>query len=205
VSEGRAREARVEEVARLVSGMAHRLRNSLQAVAINLEVVRARLRREAPELAEELDRFTTAADDNVRRLARDVDLLVAAARRGPEEEAAAVDLAGLVRDVAAALELDRRPPRVEVDAPDDERGVRLRRGAAVVLLGRALQSARAAGQGEESVRAAVRYAGEEASLEVPVAATDPEVWEGAASGAGALAAVASDGPRPTLILRFPRA
>ncbi|MDP2479973.1 MAG: histidine kinase dimerization/phospho-acceptor domain-containing protein [Candidatus Palauibacterales bacterium] len=201
---GRAREARVEEVARLVSGMAHGLRNSLQAVAINLEVVRARLRRDAPELADELDRFAAAADDNVRRLGRRVDLLIAAAHRGPEEESA-VDLAGLAREVAEALELDRRPPRVEVDAPDDERGVRLRRGAAVVLLGRALESARAAARGEESVRAEVRYAGDEASLEVPVAVTGPEAWEGVADDAGARAGVAGDESDASLILRFSRA
>jgi signal transduction histidine kinase len=194
----------VEEVARLVSGMAHGLRNSLQAVAINLEVVRGRLRRDAPELAADLERFAAAADDNIRRLGRRVDLLIAAARRGPEEESA-VDLAGLVREVAEALELDRRAPRVEVDAPDDERGVRLRRGAAVVLLGRALESARAAAEGDESVRAVVRYAGDEACLEVPVAATGPEAWEGVADGAGARAGMAGGESDATLILRFPRA
>lgn len=193
-----------EEVARLVSGMAHELRNSLQAVAINLEVVRTRLGRDAPDLAGELERFAAAADDNVRRLGRRVDLLVAAARRG-DEEVATVDLPGLVREVAAALEFDRRPPRVDVRAPEDERGVRLRRGSAVVLLGAALEAAREAAAGRDSVVASVGYAAEEATLDLPAAAPARGDWEEAASRAGGRVAPAGPGERETLSLRFPRA
>jgi nitrogen fixation/metabolism regulation signal transduction histidine kinase len=205
VTDGKVGDGREEEVARLVSGMAHELRNALQAIAINLEVVRTRLRRDVPELAEELERFAAAADDNVRRLGRRVELLVAAARSGPEEQPSTLDLPGLVREVAASLELDRRPPRVDVEAPEDERGVRVRRGAAVLLLRSVLVAARAAAEGEETVVAAVRYRGQEATLELPVPEPGREGWKESARRAGGRAAPAGEGPRARLTLRFPRA
>lgn len=205
MTDGKGADGREEEVARLVSGMAHELRNSLQAIAINLEVVRTRLRRDAPELAEELERFAAAADDNVRRLGRRVDLLVAAARSGADEEPATVDLPGLVREVAASLELDRRPPRVEVEASEDERGVRVRRGSAILLLRSVLVAAREAAEGEERVVAVVRYRGEEATVDLPLPDPGRQDWKVAARRAGGRADPAGEEASARLCLRFPRA
>lgn len=205
MSEGEPDRPGGEEVARLVSGMAHELRNPMQAIAINLEVVRNRVRRDAPELAAELERFAAAADENVRRLSRRLDLLVSAARGGPGEEWATVDLPRLVREVAAALGFDRRPPRVVVQAATDERGVRARRGSVVLLLHPLLEVARDASPGREEVTATVRYEGEVAALEVPVGEEEAGRWSEAARAAGAETVRSRTGPAPALVLRFPRA
>lgn len=124
-------------LAAAVERMAHQLKNPLQAVAVNLEVIRGRVRGQAPELWEGLERFGRAVDDNVSLLDRRFRLLLALGRRGPDDELRDVDPAALAVDLAAALRLDEEAPGIEVvRSPGDDDGpaARLRPGHLLAFL-----------------------------------------------------------------------
>jgi signal transduction histidine kinase len=204
VNDGARNARECEEVAQLVRGTAHELRNNMQAIAINVEVLRARVRAAAPELWDEVERFASAADLNVRELNGRLDLLLAASRRGADDERASVDLAAVVGDLSRALRFDRTSPRIVLEAESDERGVRAHRGALVVLLHRVLMAAREASSGEES-RVNIGLESEEATLEAPVGGLGLEAWESDAAAAGAVSSIEGTAPARRLVLRFPRA
>lgn len=174
-------------LAKAVERMAHQLKNPLQAVAMNLEVVRTRVRKEAPELWEALDRFAEAVDDNVHLLDRRLRLLLALGRRGPDEEMQEVDPAGLARDFASALRLDEEPPGVEVvvESGADGLAARARPGHLLALLLELwLRAARA---GEETCRVRIGPAepGElELQSSLPASGTDLSWWRRGAGAAG---------------------
>lgn len=162
-------------IAELIDRMAHQMRNSMQAISVNLEVVRTRVRREAPGLWDELERFAAAADDNVRLLSRRLDLLLAAGRRGPEEEPSTVAPVRLLQDLVAALRFDRDPPVVAVEPGEGgaDAGVRSPPGALVALLFRLLVEARTAASGDR-VAMRVEREGSTVVVETPLPAAAGE-------------------------------
>lgn len=192
-------------LAEVVDRMAHQLRNPLQAVMVNLEVLRARVRNDAPELWEELERFASAVDQNAALLNTRLELLVKMARGTSDEEPGAVDLAALCRDLVTAVGFDQEEPEVSVRG----QGVpaRARRGRLVELLYLLLRETRrgaAGGAGGDGVEVRVEAEGGEASLEVrggavgtpeDAGAGDAERWEELARQAGgALTLPGGDGP-----------
>ncbi|HKK07707.1 MAG TPA: histidine kinase dimerization/phospho-acceptor domain-containing protein [Gemmatimonadota bacterium] len=202
----------LELVAQLVGSMAHQLRNPMQAIAVNLEVVRTKVSREAPELWEDLERFASAADQNVRLLNRRLELLVAAGRRRPGEDAATLDPVRLARDLAAAVRFDREPPRVRVEAGEGmtDAGVRTPPGALVALVFAMLRAARSAASGEEVVlRASSAGDGAEVVLEVALppagAGAAGSDWERLAAAAGGRAESVGEGAGRRLRVLLPHA
>lgn len=197
-----------ELLAELVGRMAHQLRNPMQAIAVNLEVVRTKVSREAPGVWEGLERFADAADENVRLLNRRLELLVAAGRRTSGEEPATLAPVRLARDLAAAVRFDREPPRVRVEAGEAmaDAGVRTPPGALVALLFGMLRAARLAAAGEEVVLRASRPGeGGEVLLEVAVPAAGGSDWEGLAAAAGGRAESAREGAGRRLRVFLPSA
>jgi len=174
-----------ELVSELVDRMAHQMRNPMQAISVNLEVVRTRVRREAPGLWDELERFAAAAEENVRLLSRRLDLLLAAGRRGPDEEPSTMGPVRLLTDLVAALRFDRDSPVVNVEPEGGaaDAGVRSPPGALVALLFRLLAAARSAASGDE---VAIRVRREEGDVVVE-APLPPSPDGGAAPGWLALA------------------
>lgn len=199
-------------LAAAVERMAHQLKNPLQAVALNLEVIRARVRGQAPELWGELERFGRAVDDNVALLDRRLRLLLALGRRGPDDELREVDPAELAGDLAAALRLDEEPPGIEVvRSPGDDDGpaARLRPGHLLALLLDAwLAAARA---GAERTPVEVRRSSGSLGLAFPVprsAAVGRDRWrEMARAAGGALedGEGGGDGAETIVHVRFPTA
>lgn len=192
-----------------VERMAHELKNPLQAVAINLEVIRGRLRREAPELWEGLERFGQAVDDNVGLLDRRLRLLLALGRRGPDAELREADPAALARDLAAALRLDEEPPGVDVPAGEGAGGglaARLRPGHVLALLLDAwLAAARA---GAEHTPVEVRRSSDAIGLafRLPATATaGRDRWAEAARSAGGTLELDEGGEGTILRVSFPTA
>lgn len=198
-----------------VERMAHQLKNPLQAVAVNLEVIRGRVRGQAPELWEGLERFGRAVDDNVALLDRRVRLLLALGRRGPDDEHREVDPAELAGDLAAALRLDEEAPGIEmVRSPGDDDGpaARVRPGHLLALLLDAwLAAARA---GAERTPVEVRRSSGFLGLVFPVprsAADRGDRWrEMARAAGGALedgegGEDGDDGAETTVHVRFPTA
>lgn len=107
-------------LATAVDRIAHQLRNPLQAIAVNLEVIRLRARREDTG---EVDRVAGVVDDNVRLLDRRLGYLIDLARRSPDEPVTSVDAAGLVAGAAAAFRLDAREDGmlIRVEVPGEGR------------------------------------------------------------------------------------
>lgn len=137
---------------RLVDRMSHQLKNPLQAIVVNAEVVRIRTRREAPELWAELDRFAAAVDANVQLLDRRLRLLVQLAR-ADEEPAAAVDLRATARELLAAAKFDSPDVPVRLETPGDLPAARTRPGHLIQLLFVLLERAVEAPGGEVVLRA----------------------------------------------------
>jgi signal transduction histidine kinase len=125
--------------------MAHELRNPLQAMMVNLEVVRMRVGRGAPEVWSDVERFAEAVDANARLLNRRLRLALDIARRAPDDPLETRDLRTLVEDLCGALRMDEEHPRVTVaGAERGATGVEARAGYLVDLLVRLLDAARAA-------------------------------------------------------------
>lgn len=150
-AESLAREAETSAVAEAVDRIAHQLKNPLQAMTVNLEVLRLRAGREERE---ETERVTGVVDQNIRLLDRRVRMLIALARRSPEEPFTGMDLAEAVREAGAAFRLDDREEGLglELRVPDDEVegsfSVRAREGQFLTLL-LAVASAAGGGGGDE--------------------------------------------------------
>lgn len=132
-------------LASVLDRMAHELRNPLQAVAVNLEVVRMRVGRGAPEVWSDVERFAEAVDANARLLLRRLQLALDMARRSPDDPLETRDLRVLVEDLCGALRMDEERPGVAVEGAErGATGVEARAGYLVELLVRLLDAARAA-------------------------------------------------------------
>lgn len=125
---------RPDLLAEAVDRMAHQIKNPLQAVAMNLEVIRMRVRKEAPELWSEIGRHGEAVDENVSVLDRRVRLLLSLGRRSPDAARESVDVARLIGDFAAALQLDEEPPALTVRSEGTQLAARARPGYVLALL-----------------------------------------------------------------------
>lgn len=108
-------------LATAVDRIAHQLRNPLQAISVNIEVIRLRARRSD---AGEVDRVAGVVDENVRLLDRRLGYLFDLARRSPEEAVTSVDAADLLAGAAAAFRLDAREDGmlIRVEVPGGEAG-----------------------------------------------------------------------------------
>lgn len=111
-------EAEGSVLAEAVDRIAHQLKNPLQAMTVNLEVIRMRAGTDEPG---EVRRLADVVDDNVRRVDRRIRMLIALARRSPDEPASAVDLGELLREADEAFRLGERRdgPGLRVRLPDD--------------------------------------------------------------------------------------
>lgn len=138
-----------ELLASVLDRMAHQLKNPLQAVTVNLEVVRMRVRKNAPGVWPDIEKFADAVDGNARLLHRRLQLALAMARRTPDDPVEPGDLRGLVEDLVGALRMgEERPAVTVVGTPRGETGVASRTGYLVELLVRVLDAARASATGE---------------------------------------------------------
>lgn len=152
-------EAESSVLAEAVDRIAHQLKNPLQAMTVNLEVIRMRA---AEGDEEETERLTGVVDQNIRRVDRRIRMLISLARRSPEEPRTGVDLAEFLREAAAAFRLDEREDgqglRLRLpDAAGEGEGlsVRAREGALLALVLAAASGARhAARDGDEPYLAA---------------------------------------------------
>lgn len=157
-------------LARAVDRMAHQIKNPLQAVAMNMEVIRTRVRREVPELWEGLERYAGAVDENVELLDRRLRLLLALGRRSPDDDPESLDPESLARDFAAALRLDREDPPVEVEGRGEGGGAGLgargRPGFVLALLLDVWEAAREAGARDGKLRVRVEEGEGHVRLEV---------------------------------------
>lgn len=132
-------EAETSALAEAVDRMAHQLKNPLQAMTVSLEVIRMRAGKEGDP--GEVARLAAVVDENIRLVDRRIRMLIALARRSPEEAATAVDLGEQVREAGAALRLDEREDGLglQVRLPEgDEEGedltVRAREGGLLALI-----------------------------------------------------------------------
>lgn len=154
-----AAEAGSSVLAEAVDRIAHQLKNPLQAMTVNLEVIRMRAGKEGRE---ETERLTDVVDQNIRRVDRRIRMLIALARRSADEPLTAIDLRELLREAGAAFRLDEREDglglRLRVPEPDGDDGglsTRGREGAILALLLAAASGARhAAREGEPPYLAA---------------------------------------------------
>lgn len=197
-------------LAEAVDRVAHQIKNPLQAVSMNLEVIRMRVSQEAPELWEELERFAGAVDDNVGVLDRRLRLLLALGRRSAEDTPESVDVTELVEDFAAALRLDEERPALRVESTGAGLAARARPGFLLELVldvhGR---MAREHPDREVlPVRVRAGREGVDLSFRLPGAvadgAADPEPrWRDLAERAGGRAALEAGDPGTRLRVRLP--
>lgn len=160
-----AAEAEGSILAEAVDRVAHQLKNPLQAMTVNLEVIRMRAEAADPG---EIGRLADVVDDNIRRVDRRIRMLVALARRSPEESATSVDVGELLREAEEAFRLGegRDGPGLRVRLPDGaaagrgELAARAREGGLLALVVAAASRAAAArlssGDGERPYLAAGR-------------------------------------------------
>lgn len=190
-------------LAEAVERMAHQIKNPLQAVTMNLEVIRTRTRKQAPELWEGLEPFAGAVDQNVGLLDRRLRLLLALGRRGPDDETRELDPAALARDFAAALRLDAEPPGVRVEAGEEGLAGRGRAGHLLALLLEAWRRAADAGATECPVRVEPVGEGLSLRLEVPPSSFPPGRWRRRAEAVGGEGRVEEGEDRDLLLLVLP--
>lgn len=179
----------------MVDRMAHELKNPLQAIIVNAEVVRVRApdRREGAGGGEgepeALEPFLSAIEKSVERLDRHLRLLILVARSATEgvAPAAPLDLAG---ELVGALRLDSGSSPVVVEPPPEREGptVPLRAGRFLACLLRLLERARARADGPVRVRCAP----DGRSLEVRWEEAGAEDAAGAGATSGAAEASAPD-------------
>lgn len=147
--ESLARETETSAVAEAVDRVAHQLKNPLQAMTVNLEVLRLRADRRDRE---ETERVTGVVDENIRTVDRRIRMLIALARRSPEEPLTGLDLAETVREAGTAFRLDEREDGLglRLRVPDDDGAftVRAREGQLLALL-LAVASGAAEGEGDD--------------------------------------------------------
>lgn len=190
--------------------MAHQIKNPLQAVSMNLEVIRMRVSREAPELWEELERYAGAVDDNVTVLDRRLRLLLALGRRSPDDPPESVDLPELLGDFSAALRLGEEAPAVEVEAEGPDLAADARPGFVLELLLELHRWTSREHPEEERLPVRVRTTSGEVELSFGLPACDDgaeelpaERWRSLASRAGGEAELDRDREALRLRVRLP--
>lgn len=112
---------RLAAISRLTGGVAHEIKNPLNAIALHLEILRAKLDQARPELRQEIEVISS----EITRLDRVVKTFLDFTRP-VELRLADVDLAKLVREVAALVRPEASKHRVEVVVEWDGEPVVLR-------------------------------------------------------------------------------
>lgn len=154
----------------MVGRMAHELKNPLQAIVVNVEVLRTGVRSgRDPDRPPEP--FATAIEEGVRVLDRRLRLLFLVSRAADEDPVSA-DPLQLAEDLVGGLALDRGPRAITVARDSWEGGstLRLRAGRFVACLVRLLDRARELADGP--VR--VGYGSDIHELEVRFEGRGPE-------------------------------
>lgn len=187
-------------LAEALDRMAHQIKNPLQAVAMNLEVIRMRVRKDAPGLWEELERFAGAVDANVGLLDRRLRLLMSLGRRSTDDPPESVDVTALIRDFASALRLDAEPPALRVEAEGPEIAAEARPGHVLALVLEAWDRAERAAEPAEELAVRVRRGGDEVRLELPLRGAPPDRWRRLAAAAGGRLEEVGDGGGVALVL-----
>lgn len=171
--------------------MAHQIKNPLQAVAMNLEVVRTRIRSEAPGLWADVERYGEAVDENVALLDRRLRLLLRLGRRSPGARRESVDVAALIRDFAEALQLDEARPAIRVTAEGTQLAARVRPGYVLELTLDLWRTVRGTADGAGELPLSVRAAAGEVTVEARLTAGTSgarrdarDRWEATAEQAG---------------------
>jgi signal transduction histidine kinase len=111
---------RLEAVSRLTGGVAHEIKNPLNAIALHLEVLKSRLGTD-PELEQEIGIISS----EITRLDRVVKTFLDFTRP-VDLRLATVDLGKLVREVATLVEPQARTTAVEVVADTGDEPARIR-------------------------------------------------------------------------------
>lgn len=204
----------------MLAGMEHELNNSLQALELNVEVVRLRGRREAPEAWETLERHLATIESNLDLLNRRLSVLFALAARSPASRPTGVSLERLLSDLMAAVHPKEGAFDLEIRSPAGTPEVEAREGYLLELLFRILRNPRARPAGDSaagdggSAKAASRIDVEEVSgrveLKIPMASAaapaeseERRAWDALARRAGGRLSV--DRATDTLVLDFPPA
>lgn len=194
-----------------VDRIAHQIKNPLQAVAMNLEVIRMRIRKRAPELWSDVERYGDAVDENVSVLDRRLRLLLRLGRRSPDESAEAVDVARLLRDFAEALQLHEERPALVVRPEGEQRAARVRPGYLLALAFDVWRAESGEAPDAPGIEITVRAREDAVVLEVPLrsrggaAGADalPPAWRRAARRAGGRLELRSRDAVSVLRLRLP--
>lgn len=154
-----------------VDRISHQLKNPLQTISVNLEVLRLRASRSAaPDEQEEIDRLAGIVERGVRTLDRRIGMLVDLARRSSGDGWRRVSLGDYVRQATAAFQLDEREHgrglEVELPAPEEDVEVKIRPGWLLAALLDAAGTP-ASGEGDRGIlRVEVRDG--QGTLELPV-------------------------------------
>lgn len=163
-----------EVLTRAVDRISHQLKNPLQSISVNLEVLRLRARRDAPGDEDgEVERLSGVIDGAVRTLDRRIGMLVDLARRRDAREPRRLPLGGFVREAWETFRLgDReggRPLELDVPSGEDDVEVVVRPGWLLALL----LGATAAVPDDEEAVVRVRAHGDGAVLELPRSPAGP--------------------------------
>jgi signal transduction histidine kinase len=155
--------SRLAAISRLTGGVAHEIKNPLNAIALRLDLLRARLGAPEEELAPEIDILSR----EVMRLDRVVKTFLDFSRP-VEVKLAEIDLAGLAREVTdlMAPQLRLRGIVVEFEAPDGAAFIRgdadLLKQAILNLVNNAMEAMKNGG----NLRVSVSHGADAVTLEV---------------------------------------
>lgn len=169
-------------VAQGVDRISHQLKNPLQTISVNLEVLRLRASRDvSAEEAGEIDRLAEVVERGVRTLDRRIGMLVDLARRSSDDGWRRVALGSYVREAAATFQLDERESgrglQVEVPPSEEDGEARIRPGWLVAALLEVVAALPSDEEGGAVVRVTVRDG--HPRLELP----DPPAGAGGAADA----------------------
>ncbi|HEV8628995.1 MAG TPA: HAMP domain-containing sensor histidine kinase [Thermoanaerobaculia bacterium] len=110
--------AQLRALTRVYRGVAHDLRAPLNAMVLNLELLRRSLDPAAPprpDLADKQQRWLSIIEQELQRLRRALDVLLAQTAP-PSEKAEAFDLRGVLEEIQALLYPQARQQRIELDS-----------------------------------------------------------------------------------------
>lgn len=203
-------------LATMLSGMGHELNNSLQALELNLSVLRLRGRKTSTETWEGLEPHVEALESNLDLLNRRMAFLLSLAERGSSSEPVVVSLERVVSELLAVVGPDAKSTGVEVRGAVSPVEVEVHEGHLLELLMRVFSevdgaSADGAGEVGEAAESPLAITIEEASgrgvLRIPLAsiagsdADSRRSWEALARKAGGRLSVEPD--PDSVVLEFP--
>lgn len=202
-------------LATMLSGMGHELNNSLQALELNLSVLRLRGRKASMETWEGLEPHVEALESNLDLLNRRMAFLLSLAERGSSSEPVVLSLERVVSELLTVVGPDEKPNGVEVRGAASPVEVEAHEGHLLQLLLRIFSEAEAAsadgageaGEAAESQAITIEEASGRGVLKIPLASTagsdadSRRELEALARKAGGRLSVEPDSD--SLVLEFP--